>query len=209
MSWKAHNRESVALALFIALVTSAVASLAYLTQPFNPNESFDEELMNAVKATVAPSDIQAVLHVQNLADSVVNLQLLTACSATPDCSVHTAMGFAAAGGVASQSKLVVRVHIEAEVELAWSEMPISQCLTVWKPKRSIWAIQMPNISHPGEFSTIAGDFAELDKVPTFAGRDSLLNIVRSIRIGVLDIISVKRHSVELSRETCKPKVPSA
>ncbi len=203
MTWIARNRECLALALFIAVVTSAVGGVLYLTQPFNPNEDLDEELIDAVKTAVSSSDIKAVLHVQNLSESVVNLQLFTACSATPDCSVHTAMGFAAAGDVPAQSKLVVRVHIEAEVEQAWSEMPMSQCSTVWKPKRSTWAIELPDASNPNKLSTIAGDFAELDQVPAFDGRDSVINIVRSIRMGVLDIISVKRQVTDLSKEACK------
>lgn len=203
MSWIAHNRESFALALFIAFVTSAVAGVLYLTQPNNPNEDLDEELMDAVKAAVSPSDIKTVLHVQNLSESVVNLQLFTACGATPDCSIHTAMGFAAAGDVPSQSKFVVRVHIEAEVEPAWSEMPVSQCSIGWKPKRSTWAIQMPDVSNPNERSTIVGDFAELEQVPAFDGRDSVVNIVRSIRTGVLDVITVKRQPTDLSKEACR------
>lgn len=203
MSYKAHNRERLALALFVAFVTLAVSGMLYYTRPLNLNEDIDEELMDAVQAAVAPSDIKTVLHVQNLAESVVNLQLFTACGKTPDCSVHTAMGFAAAEEAASQNQLVVRVHVEAEVELAWSEMPMSQCSSVWKPKRSTWAIQMPNASHPNELSTIAGDFAELDQVPAFEGRDSVLNIVRSIRLGILDTISVSRQASDLSKDACR------
>lgn len=196
------NRESVALALFIAFVTSAVAGILYFTQPLTSNEDLDKELMDAVKASVSPSDIKTVLHSQNLAESVVNLQLFTACRAITDCSVRTAMGFAP-GDVPSQSKFVVSVHVEAEVEPAWSEMPISQCSTVWKPKRSTWTIQMPDVSNPDELSTIAGDFAELDDLPRFEGRDSVLNIVRSIRKGILNAISLQRRPTNLSKEECR------
>lgn len=205
MSWIAHNRESVALALFIAFVTSAVAGVLYLTQPNNPNDDLDEELMDAVKAAVSPSDIKTVLHVQNLSESVVNLQLFTACGVTPDCSVHTAMGFAAGGPVASPNKLIVRVHIEAETATDWTEMPVSGCTTIWKPKRSTWAIQMPDVSKPDELSTIAGDFAELDQAPQFDGRESVLNIVQSIRMGILETISVNRRATDLSKEACRAR----
>lgn len=202
MHWNVCNRPALVQALFVAFVTAAVIGALYYTRSVNSNADLDKKLMNAVKAAVSPSDIKTVLHVQHLPQSIVNLQLFTVCNATPECSVHTAIGFAAAGKVASKSKLIVHVHIEAEGMTDGPEMVNAECSTVWNPRRSTWSIQLPSTSNPNELSTVAGDFAELEQMPAFDGRDSVQNIVRSIRVSILKTISVHPSSADSVKEAC-------
>lgn len=203
MSWMYLNRPRLVLALFIVLVFSATAGVFYFTRPLTPpSESMDKELLNAVKQTVSPSDIQTVLHMQEISDSVVNLQLFTTCHETSTCSVHTALGFAQTGAYSSQDKLLIHVEIEAEADNGDAVFGDSRCAAAWRAKDSTWTIQVSNTKNANAHFALSGDFDELDQVPAFEGRDSVLNIIWSIRRGIVKTIGDGRWSSNQRRVTC-------
>lgn len=202
MIWMNLKCPGFILAAFVFVFLVAIASVLYFTRPMEmSSDAMDKQLLDAIKKTVSPFDIKSFIDTQKIENSIVNLHLFTVCNETKRCSVYAFIGFSEVGNGRPESTLFVEVEIQAE-ENRTSKLG-GNCEPLWRFKKSNWAIKILNDGGQGEALLAHGDFNDINRMSTFDGRSSAINILHSMQRAIVTRISEERSTTNAPGVQCR------
>lgn len=152
----------------------------------------DRQLLDSIKKTLSPFDIKGFVDAQKVHNSIVNLQLFTVCNELKVCSVYAFIGFKQDGEGSRESTLFVEVETEAGGNLARDS--VDKCGSLWRLRKSNWAIRILNGQRQDEPLIEHGDFNDINRISTFDGRSSAINILHSMQRAIATRISEERST---------------
>ena len=202
MSWMNFKRPEFILATFVFVVLVAIASILYFTRPIEmSSDAMDKQLLDSIKKTVSPFDIKNFIETQKIENSIVNLHLFTVCNETKRCSVYAFIGFAEAGDGKEESTLFVEVETQADENRTLNQG--GNCEPLWRFKKSNWAVKILNGGGQGETLLAHGEFNDISRMSTFAGRSSAINILHSMQRAIVTRISEERSTKNAPGVQCR------